>query len=93
MPKYYVIAEPELRDLLKNDLELGHLEAGGVDNWEWYGEGRRQYLEEVASAFLSKEEIDKEEDLDEGFVAELILQNFKTVEEFNKEREVSHNVK
>lgn len=93
MPKYYVIAEPELRDLLKNDLELGHLEAGGVDNWKWYGEGRRQYLEEVASAFLSKEEIDKEEDLDEGFVAGLILQNFKTVEEFNKEREVSHNVK
>jgi hypothetical protein len=59
----------------------------------WYGEGRRQYLEEVASTFLSKEEIDKEEDLDEGFVAGLILKNFKTVEEFNKEREVSHNVK
>ena len=93
MPKYYVIAEPELKDLLKNDLELGHLEEAGVDNWYGYGIGRRQYLEAVSSAFLSKEEIDKEEDLDECFVAELILQNFKTVEEFNKEREVSYNVK
>ena len=51
---YYKISEKDLLELLTSDLTLGHLEAGGVDNWSWYGMGRREYLEEVSSACLSK---------------------------------------
>ena len=71
--KYYKISESDLLELLTNDLTLGHLEAGGVDNWSWYGEGRREYLEEIASTFLPKEEI--AEDLDEQDVAKMIIKN------------------
>ena len=77
--KYYKISEKDLLELLTNDLTLGHLEAGGVDNWSWYGEGRREYLEEVASAFLTKEEM--LEDLNEEDVAKLILNNFEEIKE------------
>ena len=76
---YYEISEKELLELLTSDLTLGHLEAGGVDNWSWYGEGRREYLEEAASFFLPKEEIP--EDLDERNVAKLFLQNFEKIQE------------
>ena len=77
--KYYKISEKDLLELLANDLTLGHLEAGGVDNWSWYGEGRHEYLEEVASAFLTKEEMP--EDLNEEDVAKLILNNFEEIKE------------
>lgn len=76
---YYKISEKDLLELLTSDLTLGHLEAGGVDNWSWYGMGRREYLEEVASAFLSKEKMS--EDLDEQDVAKMILQNFEKIKE------------
>ena len=49
---YYKISEEDLLELLTNDLTLGHLEAGGVDNWSWYGMGRREYLKEIANTFL-----------------------------------------
>ena len=76
---YYKISEEDLLELLTNDLTLGHLEAGGVDNWSWYGMGRREYLKEIANTFLPKEELP--EDLDEQDVAKLILQNFEKIKE------------
>lgn len=47
MEKYYKIGESELIELLAGQVELEALNAGGVDNWEWYGVGfdevRREY--------------------------------------------------
>lgn len=32
------ISYAEYRELLKNDEALRRLQAGGVDNWDWYGD-------------------------------------------------------
>ncbi len=39
------ISKEEYEDLLDRDRTLAALEAGGVDNWEWYGESLSQYYE------------------------------------------------
>lgn len=36
----------ELENLYDRDNKLYHLECGGVDNWEWYGESLKDYFEE-----------------------------------------------
>ena len=38
MEEQITITKREYLNLLKRDAKLGFLEAGGVDNWEWYGE-------------------------------------------------------
>lgn len=43
--KYYTISEERLSQLLKKELELEALEAGGVDNWSWYDEAFISYLD------------------------------------------------
>lgn len=45
--KKYILTEKELIELLSASLELGFLESSGVDNWEWYGEGREEYFAEL----------------------------------------------
>lgn len=32
------VEEKRLAELLRKEWKLGALEAGGVDNWNWYGE-------------------------------------------------------
>lgn len=44
--KYYKISENQLLDLLESDLKLQVLENDGVDNWEWYMAGLRDFLKE-----------------------------------------------
>lgn len=44
--KYYKISEEKLLDLIESSLELEYLETEGVDNWEWYGEGRDRFIAE-----------------------------------------------
>lgn len=39
---YVLISRDELRDLLKASDELQALEAGGVDNWDWHWESRKE---------------------------------------------------
>ena len=73
--KYYRISESDLVELLANDLTLGWLEADGVDNWSGYGISRRSILKEAASAFVSKEELELQEDLDEKGIAQMIIKN------------------
>lgn len=36
----------EYKSLLKDSRKLAALEAGGVDNWEWYGESLENFFEE-----------------------------------------------
>jgi hypothetical protein len=45
MKEYYLIEEHELQDMLYDYHKLAALEYGGVDNWEWYGESRVDYLD------------------------------------------------
>ena len=42
--KYYKISEEELLELLADSLRLLVLDADGVDNWEWYMEGRKDFM-------------------------------------------------
>ncbi len=39
------ISKKEYEELLDRDRKLSALEAGGVDNWEWYGESLAQYYD------------------------------------------------
>ena len=42
--KQYLIDEDTLRELLIDSHKLAILERDGVDNWQWYMEGRKEYL-------------------------------------------------
>lgn len=55
--KKYIIDEKELKQLIKDSLELNALERGGVDNWEWYGEALEEYDEDEEIDFSSYKEV------------------------------------
>ena len=40
-----IISKEEYEDLLDRDRKLSALEAGGVDNWEWYSDSLTQYYD------------------------------------------------
>lgn len=44
MENKYIVPEKRLRELLKAEARLAALEAGGVDNWEWYSDSLNDYL-------------------------------------------------
>lgn len=72
---YYLVDEATLINLLSSELELIQLESSGVDNWTWYGEGRREFLLEAIDGRISEEDID--EDLDFEDVAKLDLERYE----------------
>lgn len=74
-PKMYLISEDELLHLLAAELELDQLEASGVNNWSWYGEGRKEFLLNAINNRVSKDEIP--EDIDFEYVAALDIKNYK----------------
>jgi hypothetical protein len=43
--RYYRISEPDLRELLMAAYTYNALEAGGVDNWDWYGESIHDFID------------------------------------------------
>lgn len=53
---YYKISEEELLELIKDRLKLYILEIDGVDNWEWYMEGKQDFMIEQFGENLSFEE-------------------------------------
>lgn len=71
----YIISKERLLELLKAESVLNVLEGDGVDNWTWYMEGRRQYLEEGAETYGVN--IDDNEDFDFEDLAKLALQDFE----------------
>lgn len=73
----YIISKERLLELLKAESALNVLEGDGVDNWSWYMEGRRQYLEEGAEMYGVN--IDENEDFDFDDLAELALQDFEEI--------------
>lgn len=74
----YIIDEERLIELLAAELELQQLEWGGVDNWCWYGVGRKDFLLEAIDGRVAKEDIP--EDIDYEYVAKLDLADYKKIE-------------
>ena len=60
--RYVRVSVPRLAELLRSETELLALQAGGVDNWDWYGECFTEEVEELLDA--------NDEDLvkSEGFI-------------------------
>lgn len=58
---YILIPKKKALSLLENNAKFIALEAGGVDNWEWYGESLWDYLKE------GYDEADDDEAEDFGF--------------------------
>lgn len=51
MEKYYKISEDDLKYFIECRARLEALEAGGVDNWSWYGESNHDYLKDIAEEY------------------------------------------
>lgn len=41
------ISQERFEELIDKERKLDALEAGGVDNWEWYGESLKEYFKWV----------------------------------------------
>lgn len=72
MEKMYIISESKLKYLIEQDAILQALEAGGVDNWCWYGESKYEYIEEY-----KKEEKIEDEDFYFEDIAEREIKIYK----------------
>lgn len=49
--EYIAITADRMRELLASEMKLCALEAGGVDNWSWYGDSLCQYLSEAPNMY------------------------------------------
>lgn len=74
---FKIIKRSELKELLEAYHILAALESGGVDNWTWYGESRKEYLNRWAS------ETERDEDCYRTFedITEDELENYDNLEE------------
>ena len=71
--KYYKISEDELRELLRDYLELSMLNWDGVDNWGGYGISRHELIKEYIP--------NPDEDTDFSDVATLLLKDYEVISE------------
>lgn len=53
------IEEKRLEELEDIEIKMNALEAGGVDNWEWYGESLKSYHEQKEKAEKAAKVIDE----------------------------------
>lgn len=73
--KYYKIKEEDLKYFIECRVRLEALEAGGVDNWSWYGESYSDYLTDMKEIY----NMDKEDELDFEDIANEEIKNFEEV--------------
>ena len=52
----FKVSESELRYLVRCRCQLEALEAGGVDNWTWYGESMHNYVRDYFDDELPNED-------------------------------------
>ena len=76
MKKYRCVPEKELIVLLESYNRLQALENGGVDNWNWYGDSLRDYLEN----WIAESGVDPSGDWDFESIAEDDLNNYPSTE-------------
>ena len=75
---YCLVPKDELKDLLYDSLKLQALECGGVDNWDWYGESVRDFIDSAKVDYNIPEDDD---DFDISDMAEVDVEGYRTVEE------------
>lgn len=75
---YCLIPKDELKELLCDSLRLQALDCGGVDNWDWYGEAVRDFID-AAKADYNVPEDDDDFDIDD--MAAVDVEGYRTVEE------------
>lgn len=73
--KYYKIKEEDLKYFIECRARLEALEAGGVDNWSWYGESYSDYLEDMKEEY----NMNKEDELNFEDIANEEIKNFEEV--------------
>lgn len=57
MTQYFKIKDTRLRELLEAEAKLYALEAGGVDNWEWYDVSLEKDYTEIEEDLTAYEEL------------------------------------
>ena len=48
--KFYIVNGDQLKKLIYSDIILEALEYGGVDNWEWYNDSIKDFLDNILGA-------------------------------------------
>lgn len=61
-PTEKTLSWQEYQDLLCDSEKLAALEAGGVDNWEWYSESLQDFYKKWYPEELEEEDEDDEDD-------------------------------
>ena len=75
---YCLVPKDELKDLLYDSLKLQALECGGVDNWDWYGDSVRDFIDAAKVDYNIPEDDD---DFDISDMAAVDIEGYRTVEE------------
>ena len=75
---YCLVPKDELKDLLYDSLKLQALECGGVDNWSWYGDSVKDFIDAAKADYNVPKDDD---DFDISDMAEVDVEGYRTVEE------------
>lgn len=75
---YCLVPKDELKDLLYDSLKLQALEVSGVDNWTWYGDSIRDFIDAAKTDYNVPEDDD---DFDIDDMAAVDVEGYRTVEE------------
>ena len=75
--KMYLINEARLAELLEAEAKLQCLESDGVDNWEWYMDGRVRFIAEALE--ISENEVE-DRDLDFEDLVKIDIQGYEEYE-------------
>lgn len=74
---YCLVPKDELKDLLYDSLKLQALEVSGVDNWSWYGESVRDFIDAAKADY----NVPEDDDFDISDMADVDVEGYRTVEE------------
>lgn len=75
---YCLVPKDELKDLLYDSLKLQALEVSGVDNWTWYGDSIRDFIDAAKADYNVPEDDD---DFNISDMADVDVEGYRTVEE------------
>lgn len=75
---YCLVPKDELKDLLYDSLKLQALEVSGVDNWTWYGDSIRDFIDAAKADYNVPE---NDDDFDISDMADVDVEGYRTVEE------------
>lgn len=74
---YCLVPKDELKDLLYDSLKLQALEVSGVDNWTWYGDSIRDFIDAAKADY----NVPEDDDFNISDMADVDVEGYRTVEE------------